>query len=49
MGTPGHLVIPAAELCTDNAAMIAIAGSRLFARGGGGDLTVDPGLRLASA
>jgi N6-L-threonylcarbamoyladenine synthase len=49
MGAGDRLVIPAAELCTDNAAMIAIAGSRLFARGLGADLTVDPGLRLASA
>ena len=41
------LVIPEMALCTDNAAMIAAAGHHLHARGAGGSLEVDPGLRLA--
>jgi N6-L-threonylcarbamoyladenine synthase len=49
MGSEEALVIPSAELCTDNAAMIAIAGARLFQIGLGANLTVDPGLRLSSA
>ena len=48
-GGGAGLVVPEPELCTDNAAMIAIAGLRLWQRGAGSDLTVDPGLRLASA
>ena len=46
MGADDRLVVPAPDLCTDNAAMIAVAGARLYARGAGADLTVDPGLRL---
>jgi len=43
------LHIPAAVLCTDNAAMIALAGTWAIARGerGGLDLSVDPGLPLS--
>jgi N6-L-threonylcarbamoyladenine synthase len=44
-----RMVVPAAELCTDNAAMIAIAGYRLWRRHAGADLTVDPGLRLSAS
>jgi N6-L-threonylcarbamoyladenine synthase len=42
------LFIPPPKRCTDNASMIAAAGSELFARGGsaGLDLGVDPGLVL---
>ena len=42
------LVIPAPELCTDNAAMIAAAGWHLWQAGKGADLEVDPGLRLTA-
>jgi N6-L-threonylcarbamoyladenine synthase len=42
------LVVPAAELCTDNAAMIAAAGWHVWKAGKGLDLTVDPGLRLTA-
>jgi N6-L-threonylcarbamoyladenine synthase len=45
-GSP-PLVVPAAELCTDNAAMIAAAGSLLWRDGRGLSVEVDPGLRLA--
>ena len=43
-----RLHIPPARYCTDNAAMIAAAGTRLLLRGerAGLDLTVDPGLPL---
>ena len=43
-----HLYIPPPKRCTDNAAMIAAAGTRLLARGdrAGLDLSVDPGLPL---
>jgi N6-L-threonylcarbamoyladenine synthase len=43
------LYIPAPVLCTDNAAMIALAGTWAIARGerGGLDLSVDPGLPLS--
>lgn len=43
------LYIPTPGLCTDNAAMIALAGSWAIVRGerGGLDLSVDPGLPLA--
>jgi N6-L-threonylcarbamoyladenine synthase len=43
------LYIPAPVLCTDNAAMIAIAGTWAIVRGerGGLDLSVDPGLPLS--
>jgi N6-L-threonylcarbamoyladenine synthase len=43
------LHVPAAALCTDNAAMIALAGTWAIARGERGalDLSVDPGLPLA--
>jgi tRNA N6-adenosine threonylcarbamoyltransferase len=43
-----QLFIPPPKRCTDNAAMIAAAGSQLFARGriAGMDLSVDPGLPL---
>jgi N6-L-threonylcarbamoyladenine synthase len=43
------LYIPAPALCTDNAAMIATAGSWAIARGErhGLDLSVDPGLPLS--
>ena len=41
--------VPAAVLCTDNAAMIALAGTWALARGerGGLELSVDPGLPLS--
>jgi N6-L-threonylcarbamoyladenine synthase len=43
------LYIPTPKLCTDNAAMIALAGTWAFERGeaGGLDLSVDPGLPLS--
>ena len=43
-----ELYIPAPKYCTDNAAMIAAAGSQLVALGrhAGMDLAVDPGLPL---
>ncbi len=43
-----QLYIPPPKRCTDNAAMIAAAGTRLLARGdrAGLDLSVDPGLPL---
>jgi N6-L-threonylcarbamoyladenine synthase len=43
------LYIPVPVLCTDNAAMIALAGTWAIARGerGGLDLSVDPGLPLS--
>lgn len=43
------LYVPAPVLCTDNAAMIALAGTWAIARGerGGLDLSVDPGLPLS--
>jgi N6-L-threonylcarbamoyladenine synthase len=46
-----HLYIPPPKRCTDNAAMIAAAGTRLLARGdrAGLDLSVDPGLPLSSS
>jgi N6-L-threonylcarbamoyladenine synthase len=46
----GTLVIPSAELCTDNAAMIAAAGHHLYtARGAAGlSLEVDPSLGLTA-
>ena len=42
------LFIPPPKRCTDNASMIAAAGSDLFVRGkhAGLDLAVDPGLEL---
>jgi N6-L-threonylcarbamoyladenine synthase len=42
------LVVPAPELCTDNAAMIAAAGWHLWRAGKGTDLEDDPGLRLTA-
>jgi N6-L-threonylcarbamoyladenine synthase len=43
------LYIPTPKLCTDNAAMIALAGAWAFEHGesGGLDLSVDPGLPLS--
>jgi N6-L-threonylcarbamoyladenine synthase len=43
------LYIPTPKLCTDNAAMIALAGTWAIARGERGalDLSVDPGLPLS--
>ena len=41
-------MVPAAELCTDNAAMIAAAGWHLWKAGKGRDLEVDPGLKLTA-
>jgi N6-L-threonylcarbamoyladenine synthase len=43
------LYIPTPKLCTDNAAMIALAGTWAIERGetGGLDLSVDPGLPLS--
>jgi N6-L-threonylcarbamoyladenine synthase len=45
-----NLFIPSPKYCTDNAAMIAAAGSQLVALGrrAGMDLAVDPGLPLAT-
>jgi len=42
------LVVPAPELCTDNAAMIAAAGWHLWKAGKGHNLEVDPGLKLTA-
>lgn len=44
-----HLYVPTPILCTDNAAMIALAGSRALQRGMVSDqtLSVDPGLPLS--
>jgi N6-L-threonylcarbamoyladenine synthase len=42
------LVVPAPELCTDNAAMIAAAGWHLWTAGKGHNLEVDPGLKLTA-
>ncbi len=47
VATVAELVLPAPELCTDNAAMIAAAGWHLWREGKGSSLEVDPGLRLA--
>ena len=43
-----QVIIPAARLCTDNAAMIAVAGTEALARGlrSGPTLNADPGWRL---
>jgi N6-L-threonylcarbamoyladenine synthase len=43
-----RLVVPAVRLCTDNAAMIAVAGTQALARGlrSGDDLAADPAWRL---
>ncbi|OUM87312.1 MAG: hypothetical protein BAA00_01575 [Parageobacillus thermoglucosidasius] len=44
-----ELVIPPLSLCTDNAAMIAAAGTVLFEQGKRADMTLnaDPSLELA--
>ncbi len=47
VGSRVELIVPAPELCTDNAAMIAAAGWHLWRAGKGASLEVDPGLRLA--
>jgi N6-L-threonylcarbamoyladenine synthase len=43
-----QVIVPAVRLCTDNAAMIAVAGTEALARGlrSGPELNADPGWRL---
>lgn len=49
--SPVPVVIPPISLCTDNGAMIAMAGAMRFAEGSrdGWGLDVEPGLRIGSA